>query len=44
MIFWTIYKVLTHSEKIPKEIMPIVEKHTVYVMELNSTNGDFVAV
>ncbi len=44
LIFWTIYKVLTHSEKIPKEIMPIVEKHTVYVMELNSTNGDFVAV
>ena len=44
LIFWTIYKVLTHSEKIPKEVVPIVEEHEIYVKELNSKNGDFVAV
>lgn len=31
IIFWTIYKVLTHSDKLPKEINSIVEEHKKYV-------------
>lgn len=31
IIFWTIYKVLTHSNKLPKEINSIVEEHKKYV-------------
>lgn len=31
IIFWTIYKVLTHSDKLPKEIHSIVEEHKKYV-------------
>lgn len=41
LIFWTIYKVLTHSDKVPKEIMPIIEEHNEYVKNLNSENEDF---
>lgn len=41
LIFWTIYKVLTHSDKLPKEILPIVEEHNEYVQKLNSQNEDF---
>lgn len=43
IIFWTIYKVLTHSDKVPKEIMPIIEEHNKYVQNLNSENEDFAA-
>ena len=31
IIVWTIYKVLTHSNKLPKEINSIVEEHKKYV-------------
>lgn len=41
LIFWTIYKVLTHSDKLPKEILPIVEEHNEYVQKINSQNEDF---
>lgn len=41
LIFWTIYKVLTHSDKVPKEMMPIIEEHNEYVKNLNSENEDF---
>lgn len=41
LIFWTIYKVLTHSDKLPKEISPIVDEHNEYVQKLNSQNEDF---
>ncbi len=34
LIFWTVYKVLTHSDKLPKEILPIVEEHQKYVESL----------
>lgn len=44
LIFWTIYKVLTHSDKLPKEILPIVEEHNEYVQKINSQNEDFAAV
>ncbi len=44
LIFWTIYKVLTHSDKLPKEILPIVEEHNEYVQKLNLQNEDFAAV
>lgn len=44
LIFWTIYKVLTHSDKVPKEIMPIIEEHNEYVQNLNSKNEDFATV
>lgn len=27
LIFWTVYKVLFHSDKLPQEIMPIVENY-----------------
>ncbi|MGN0490943.1 sugar transferase [Ruminococcus sp.] len=40
LIFWTIYKVLTHSDKLPKEILPIVEEHNEYVQKINSQNED----
>ncbi|MGN1433961.1 MAG: sugar transferase [Ruminococcus sp.] len=41
LIFWTIYKVLTHSDKLPKEILPIVEEHNEYVQKINLQNEDF---
>lgn len=41
LIFWTIYKVLTHSDKLPKEILSIVEEHNEYVQKINSQNEDF---
>lgn len=41
LIFWTIYKVLTHSDKLPKEILPIVEEHNEYVQKINLKNEDF---
>lgn len=44
LIFWTIYKVLTHSDKLPKEILPIVEEHNEYVQKFNLQNEDFAAV
>ena len=40
LIFWTIYKVLTHSDKLPKEILPIVEEHNEYVQKINSQNEE----
>lgn len=40
LIFWTVFKVITHSAKIPKEIVPIVEEHEAYVKKLSeSTEG-----
>lgn len=44
LIFWTIYKVLTHSDKLPKEVVPIVEEHNKYVKEINLQNEDFETV
>lgn len=41
LIFWTIYKVLTHSDKLPKEILPIVDEHNEYIQKINSQNEDF---
>lgn len=35
LIFWTVYKVLFHSDKLPKEIMPIIEEHERYIKTLN---------
>ena len=35
LIFWTVYKVLFHSNKLPKEIMPIIEEHERYIETLN---------
>lgn len=35
LIFWTVYKVLFHSDKLPKEIMPIIEEHERYIETLN---------
>ena len=34
LIFWTVYKVITRTQKVPKEIVPIVEKHKKYVESL----------
>ena len=34
LIFWTVYKVLTRTQKVPKEIVPIVEEHKKYVESL----------
>lgn len=34
IILWTIYKVLTHSDKVPKEIRDIVKEHELYVQNL----------
>ena len=34
LIFWTVYKVLTRTQKVPKEIVPIVEEHKKYVKSL----------
>ena len=31
IIFWTVYKVLTRTQKVPKEIAPIVEEHRNYL-------------
>lgn len=36
LIFWTVYKVLTRTQKVPKEIVPIVEEHKKYVEHLDS--------
>lgn len=41
LIFWTVYKVITRSDKVPKEVMPIIEEHNRYVQKLNSENEDF---
>ncbi len=41
LIFWTVYKVLTHSDKVPAEIIPIIKEHNEYVKNLNSENEDF---
>lgn len=35
LIFWTVYKVLTRTQKIPKEIVPIVGEHKKYVASLD---------
>ncbi len=34
LIFWTVFKVLTRTQKVPKEIVPIVEEHKKYVESL----------
>lgn len=34
LIFWTVYKVITRTQKVPKEIVPIVEEHKKYVESL----------
>lgn len=34
LIFWTVYKVLTRTQKVPKEIVSIVEEHKKYVESL----------
>lgn len=34
LIFWTVYKVITRTQKVPKEIVPIVEEHKKYVKSL----------
>lgn len=34
LIFWTVYKVITRTQKVPKEIIPIVEEHKKYVESL----------
>lgn len=34
LIFWTVYKVLTRTQKVPKEIVPIVEEHKKYIKSL----------
>lgn len=36
LIFWTVYKVLTRTQKVPKEIVPIVEEHKKYIEQLDS--------
>ena len=36
LIFWTVFKVLTRTQAVPKEIVPIVEEHRRYVESLNS--------
>lgn len=36
LIFWTVIKVLTRTQKVPKEIVPIVEEHKKYVEHLNA--------
>lgn len=35
LIFWTMYKVITKSKKLPKEIVPIVEEHSKYIASLD---------
>lgn len=35
LIFWTVYKVITRTQKVPKEIEPIVKAHQKYVSELD---------
>ncbi|MCD8025725.1 MAG: sugar transferase [Clostridiales bacterium] len=44
LIFWTIYKVITHSDKVPKEIIPIIEEHQLYVEQISERNGTSEAV
>ena len=34
LIFWTVFKVLTRTQKVPKEIVPIVEEHKKYIKSL----------
>ena len=36
LIFWTVYKVITRTQKVPKEIEPIVEAHRKYIAELEA--------
>lgn len=36
LIFWTVYKVLTRTQKVPKEIVPIVEEHKRYIEQLDA--------
>ncbi len=41
LIFWTVYKVVTHSDKVPKEIVNIVAEHEEYVKKLTDESEDF---
>ena len=36
LIFWTVYKVLTRTQKVPKEILPIMEEHKKYIAQLDA--------
>lgn len=36
IIFWTVYKVITRTQAVPKEIVPIVEEHKQYVAQLET--------
>lgn len=36
LIFWTVYKVLTRTQKVPKEIVSIVEEHKRYIEQLDA--------
>ena len=42
LIFWTVYKVVTRSQAIPKEIVPIVEEHKVYLDIISSDESKIV--
>ena len=36
LIFWTVFKVLTRTQKVPKEIAPIMEEHKKYLSQLEA--------
>ncbi|MBR1731304.1 MAG: sugar transferase [Ruminococcus sp.] len=36
LIFWTVYKVLTRTQKVPKEIVPIIKEHNKYIAQLEA--------
>ena len=36
LIFWTIYKVLTRTQKVPKEIAPIMDEHKKYLAQFEA--------
>ena len=34
LIFWTVYKVITRTQRVPKEIEPIIKEHQKYISQL----------
>ncbi len=36
LIFWTVFKVITRTQAVPKEIVPIVEEHKRYIEQLDN--------